>query len=86
MDVIELLLARIERQEARIAHLEGPDGEAFGRVLNNVDVWLRIAGVADADELRRFLDGTLGIMVILEHEFERRFPAEHAAWAKTVGE
>ena len=73
---------RHEKAKERIAQLEGPDGAAYGRVLSNVDVWLRICGVATEADLRRFIDGHLNIGVILDHEFQRRFPEAHRAWCK----
>jgi hypothetical protein len=58
------------------------DGDGLLRALSNGDVWLRIAGIADAALLARLMNGLLNTMVVFEHEFERRFPREHAAWLK----
>ena len=56
------------------------DYEAVDRVTSNLDAWLRLAGIIDAEMFARLLDGHLNIMVVLEHEFDRRFPNECAAW------
>jgi hypothetical protein len=84
---VDLLLRVVTRQqqklraaERRIARLEGPDAAALGRVYSNSDAWLKIAGISDAETLQRLLNGNLDVAVILEHEFERRFPLEYATW------
>lgn len=71
---------RIDRLEARVAELEGPDVATLGRVYSNTDAWLKVAGVADATTFERLLDGNLDVAVVLELEFERRFPREHELW------
>lgn len=58
-----------------------PDPKVFQRVLSNTDFWCRLACIASAKELEKFMDGTIGVMVILEHEFERRFPKEYKIWS-----
>lgn len=58
--------------------------DAFERVSSNSDLFVKIACLATAEELERFLDSSLNICMILEFEFERRFPKEHLLWvAKT---
>jgi hypothetical protein len=71
---------KLRATERRIARLEGPDAATLGRVYSNSDAWLKIAGISDAETLQRLLNGNLDVAVILEHEFERRFPLEHATW------
>lgn len=44
------------------------------------DKWLRLAGILSAEQLESLLDGQLNAMIIIDHEFERRFPKEHAIW------
>jgi len=54
--------------------------DALMRAISGPDKWLRLAGIMDADQLERLLDGQLNVMIIFDHEFQRRFPNEHAAW------
>ena len=45
-----------------------------------IDRWLRICGTVDAKTLEAMVEGLLGLVITTEHEFQRRFPAEFAAW------
>jgi hypothetical protein len=45
-----------------------------------LDGWMRITGILTPDQFRTMLESGLNLMVLLEAEFERRFPAECAAW------
>jgi hypothetical protein len=56
------------------------DASSYRRALNNLDLWLRIASTASAEELEQLLDAQLSVMVIFEFEFERRFPVQHRRW------
>lgn len=47
---------------------------------DTLDYWLRIAGTASAEELRRLLDGVINIGIVMTAEFERRFPVEYARY------
>lgn len=72
---------------------DDPDVGEFLRMMraapsgSRVDVLIRIACIATADQLAGMLDGAMNAMIVLEHEFERRFPKEHAEWERrTEGE
>lgn len=62
------------------------DVPALIGAISHVDRWLRMAGVTDATELASLLDGMMNAMIIVDHEFERRFPTEYAAWVATQGD
>jgi len=49
------------------------------------DRMLRALGTMNADELERFGNGLINLYVLLDREFERRFPAEFADWMKRTG-
>ncbi len=49
------------------------------------DRMLRVLSLMTAEELERFGDGLLNLYVLLDREFERRFPIEFAAWTKRTG-
>lgn len=51
----------------------------------SVDRLLRLFGLMDAAQLERFGDGLTNIYVVLDREFERRFPKEFAVWQKRRG-
>lgn len=48
------------------------------------DRMMRLLGVLTADEMRRFADGTLNILILIDMEFSRRFPEEYRAWQKAT--
>lgn len=58
------------------------DGVLRDRTVPVLDRWLRLAGILTAGQFVRFLDASMNLMIVLEHEFERRFPAECAAWRR----
>lgn len=49
------------------------------------DRLMRLFGIMDAADMERFGNGLLNIYVMLDREFERRFPVEFAAWQKRIG-
>lgn len=49
-----------------------------------LDFWLRFAGTASADELRRALDHIVNVGIVLSAEFERQYPAEYAAYEREI--
>ena len=49
------------------------------------DAMLRLLGLMTAEELERFGTGLQNLYVLLDREFERRFPVEFAAWMKRTG-
>lgn len=44
------------------------------------DRFLRVLGTLTADRFERMADGQMNLMVMLDREFARRFPAEYARW------
>ena len=56
--------------------------EGFGRVLSKIEMWIKIAEIADAPTLIRLLDGMLDTATIFSIIFERRFPKEFKEWDK----
>lgn len=46
----------------------------------HVDAWLRLTGLMTARDFVQMLDGNLHLLLILETEFERRFPKEWEQW------
>lgn len=56
------------------------DKEAFFRVSSNADAWLRLAGVMTEAELEQALRGAVNVYIVLEHEFQRRFPEAYARY------
>jgi hypothetical protein len=48
--------------------------------LSKRDELMRKVATVDAAELERMIDTLMGLMVLMDFEFHRRFPTEYAAW------
>jgi hypothetical protein len=44
------------------------------------DTLLRLLGLLNAEEIAVMADSLMNLAVVTDHEFERRFPKEHAKW------
>ncbi len=82
-------LALMASVQAHRRIMAGMDDDSPLRILltedgrqRTMDFWLRFAGVANADELARVLDNMINVGIVISTEFERRFPAEYAAYEK----
>lgn len=51
---------------------------------NYADRLLKLAGVMAADDFTALLESGMTVLVLMEREFERRFPREWAAWTTKV--
>lgn len=75
---------RYDRLRQRMDQPKDPTPETFLKATSNVDAWLRMAGLSSEAELEQLLMGNLNAHVVLEHEFERRFPSAHNRWLRRL--